>query len=210
MSKQIYLFSTSSHPDTINVNSLHVTLLRPDIDFYKYDYLIITSKQVSNALKCYNNDYIAKKALCISKHTATSYESIGGTVLDIADGYGDDISKLVMNYPKKSKWLYLRAKEIASDFVSTCRNGGFNIDEKIIYETSCSKDIETLQLKPDSVFIFTSPSSIKCFLNSHQLSSDSKVVVIGETTAKSVPKGVIYKLSDETSIESCIKLAKTF
>ena len=53
MPKQIYLFSISSHPDAKSVNSLDIKLLKPEIDFLKYDYFIVTSKQTSEALKQY-------------------------------------------------------------------------------------------------------------------------------------------------------------
>lgn len=208
MSKKIYLFSTSTHPDAISINSLHVTLLKPEIEFSKYDYLIITSKQASQSLKQYDDAYLSKKALCISNQTADSFELIGGSVLDIASGYGDDLSRLIKNYSKTTRWLYLRATEVASDFAHTCRNDGYMIDEKIVYETLCSKDIEKLHVESDAVLIFTSPSSLKCFLKTNDLDAKNSIIVIGKTTAKALPEGTSYSISEATSIESCIELAK--
>jgi len=71
--RNIYLFSTSSHPDAVSINSLEITLFKPEIDFSKYDSLIVTSKQALIALKQYDfDDFHTKKLLCISKVTAST------------------------------------------------------------------------------------------------------------------------------------------
>jgi len=142
MRKKIYLFSISSHPEAIHINSLDIKFLKPKIDFLNYDYLIITSKQASEALKQYDKSlFIDKKALAISIQSAKSFEQLGGEILDIGAGYGDTLIDKIKNYPKSTKWLYLRAKVVASDFVNICKNDGYNIDEAIVYESDCSKDI---------------------------------------------------------------------
>ncbi len=207
MPKQIYLFSISSHPDAKSINSLDIKLLKPEINFSNYDYFIITSKQSSEALKQYENPKL-KPALCVSVASAKSYEDIGGKILDIGGGYGDNLVAKIKEYPKDTKWLYLRAKIVASDFVSACQKDDYNIDEIIVYESDCSKAIWHVEVEDDSILIFTSPSSVKCFLKNHIISPHAKVVVIGKTTAKAIPYGVDYILSDNTTIESCINIAK--
>ena len=208
MTKPIYLFSISSHPNAISVNSLAITFLKPQIDFSKYDYLIITSKQTSESLKQYKmQEYIDKKALCVSVASAASYESLGATVLDTGGGYGDNLVGKIKSYPKDTKWLYLRAKVVASDFVAVCKNDGFDIDEAIVYESDCSQEILDIKVEDESILIFTSPSSLNCFLKTHEISKNSKVIVIGKTTAKAVPKNTEYVLSQETTIDSCMEIA---
>jgi len=208
-SKPIYLFSISSNPHAISVNSLDITFLKPKIDFSKYDYLIITSKQTSEVLKQYDkNDYIHMPSLCVSVASAKSYEKLGGKVLDIGGGYGDNLIEKIKSYPKTAKWLYLRAKVVASDFVSTCQMDGYNIDETVVYESGCSKAIWHAQVQKDAVLIFTSPSSVKCFLKNHTINQKAKVIVIGKTTAKALPQDIKYIISPKTTIDSCIKIAK--
>lgn len=210
MSKKIYLFSTSSHPDVTSVNSLDMTLLKPSINFSNYDYLIITSKQAVRALQKYETrDFIDKRALCISEVTAASLEEIGGTVLEVGTGYGDDLCKSVSQYPKKTKWLYLRAKKVASNFVETLTNEGYCIDEEIVYESRCSHEMKNIKIEDKAILIFTSPSSINCFLQNHEISLTNNVIVIGTTTAKSLPCDISFHLAKENTIESCIALAKS-
>ena len=205
MSKKVYLFSTSSHPQTTSINSLDITLLKPHIDFFKYDYFIITSKQVSESLKQYT-PRILKSALCVSSLTAASYESIGGHILDIGLGYGDSLKNMIRSYPKETKWLYLRAKVVASNFVNQCKEDGYSIDESIVYESECSREIKSIIVEDKATLIFTSPSSVKCFLTKHKINEKSKVIVIGKTTAKALPNGIGYSIAKNTTIESCMEL----
>ena len=208
MPKPIYLFSISSHPDAISINSLSITFIKPEINFSSYDYLIITSKQTSEALKQYKREnYIEKSALCVSTQSALSYEKLGGRVLDIGGGYGDNLVSKIKELPKETKWLYLRAKVVASDFVELCQNEGYHIDEAVVYESDCSQEILDVKVEDDATLIFTSPSSLHCFLKTHTISQLSKIIVIGKTTAKAVPKGLNCQISQKTTIESCLKLA---
>ena len=207
--KPIYLFSISSYPGAIHINSLDISFFHPKINFSNYDYLIITSKQASQALKQYDKDaYINKKALCVSLQSAQSFEALGGRILDIGEGYGKTLTKKIQSYPKEKKWLYLRASVVASDFVATCRKDGYDVDEVIVYESQCSSAIQSVSVEEYATLIFTSPSSVKCFLINNTIKSSHKVVVIGNTTAKALPKGTHYVLSNEKNIQNCIEIAK--
>jgi len=208
MPKKIYLFATSKSEHAINIKSLDVRFLKPDIDFSKYNYLIITSKQTVKALEQYDKkDFIDVPALCVSIKTAVAYEEFGGKILAVGDGYGDNLIEKIKEYPKETKWLYLRAEIIASDFVQKSRDNGYEIDEKILYVSECSKEILDVRVSDDSTLIFTSPSSIECFLKNNTIHPDAKVIVIGTTTANYLPEGIGYIVSQNTSIESCVELA---
>jgi uroporphyrinogen-III synthase len=202
-----YLFSITSHPDTIHINSLKITFFKPEIDFQKYDYLIATSKQVSKALEAYEKkEYIEKEILCISKQSANSLKALGCKILNIGGGYGDDLSGIIEQYPKEKKWLYLRAEEIASSFREKCLQKGYNIDEKVVYKSSCSNEIQNLSIPKDATLIFTSPSSVKCFLQTNSFTKNHKIIVIGKTTAKALDPKLDYMVSSETTIKSCLDL----
>jgi len=210
MSQPIYLFSISSHPDTISVNSLNIQLLQPQIDFTKYDFIIATSKQVFKALELYNySEYSSKKFLCISNATAKSCIDTMCEVLEVGSGYGDDLSRVISNYPKDSKWLYLRAEIVASNFVEKSRKQGFSIDETTLYKSDCSDEIQNVVVSSNATLIFTSPSSVKCFYKTRSIDATHKVIVIGASTKKALPLGIICEVSPNVSIDSCVKLAKS-
>ena len=205
----IYLFSVSSHPDAIHINSLSVSFFKPDIGFSDIDYLILTSKQAVKALEQYSKEqYIDKKALCISKATAAAYEDIGGEVLQIGKGYGDTLVDVIKSYPKETRWLYLRAETVASDFAKELRTQGYNIEESVVYKSECSAEILDAVVPCEAVLVFTSPSSVKCYLRKHSFQPSQKIIVIGKTTAKALPKGTECIISPQTTVESCIKIAK--
>lgn len=207
MPKPIYLFSISAHPHAISVNSLDIKLLKPHIDFQKYDYLIITSKQASEALQQYDkNEYIHMPAICVSKKSAEAFEKLGGKILACANGYGNDLSTIIKEFAHAKRGLYLRAKVVASDFICTCQKEGYSVDEIVVYESECSKAIRHVEVEDDATLIFTSPSSLHCFLKNHIITPLNKVVVIGNTTALALPEGIKYSISQETSIESCMEI----
>ena len=208
MPQKIYLFSLSSHPDTIHIPSLDVEHRSPAIAFCKYDSFIITSKQAIKALENYENLSLAP-AICVSTKTAEAYEKIGGEVLDVGDGYGKSLIAKVRGYDKTKRWLYLRAQSVASDFVGVLQDQGYAIDEKIVYKSECSQAILDVDVEEDAILIFTSPSSVKCFLKTHSFSDKHKVVVIGTTTQRALPKNVRAQVCDVNSIESCVKIAQT-
>lgn len=210
MPKKIYLFATSKNENTINIKSLEVRFLKPFIDFSNYDYLIVTSKQTVRALQQYDKkEFIKTPALCVSQKTAVAYENFGGKVLAVGDGYGDNLTQYIEKFPKEKKWLYLRAELIASDFVQKSRNSGYLIDEEILYVSECSQEILDVRIEDDSTLIFTSPSSITCFLKNNILNKNAKIVVIGKTTALALPECTSFFTSQITSIESCVELALT-
>lgn len=206
--RPIYLFSISSHPEAIHINPLDITFFQPKIDFSSYDYLIITSKQAVEALKQYDfEEFKNKKALCISRASAKSFQELGGEVLAVGAGYGDTLLEKIKNYPKETQWVYLRAEEIASDFSMLARDEGYSIDEVVLYKSECSARIEKLEIPKDATLVFTSPSSVCCFLKHNEIQSTQRVVVIGDTTAKHIPSGVKCVVSKQRSIDACIQLA---
>jgi len=203
----VYLFSTSSYPNTIHINSLQITFLKPKINFEEYDYIIVTSKQISHALQAYDKkQYIEKKFLCISQQSANSLKSLGCDILTIGEGYGDDLSRIIKSYPKETRWLYLRAKEIASNFRDNCVEDGYSIDEKIVYESRCSFEMDNLNIQEKATLIFTSPSSVRCFLSKNNFTKNHKIIVIGKTTAKVVDSKFNCMVSKTTTIKSCLDL----
>ena len=203
MSNKVYLFSATPHLDAIHINSLDFDFFQPKIDFSSLDYLILTSKKAVDALQFYDvKEYINIPALCISKFTKEYYESFGGKVFAVGGGIGSDLQQIISTYPKEKKWLYLRAKEIAGE--------GFATDEAIVYASRCSDEILdfTLDADEECFLVFTSPSSIKCFLKNNSFSPHHKIVVIGKTTAKNLPNGVNYKVAKQNSIIATIELTQ--
>ncbi len=208
MQKNIYLFSLTPSEGVTHINSLHVSTFTPDIDFKNYDFLIITSKQILEVLKNYDESWKSLAVLAVAKPTADAVVKAGGKILEYGSGYGDNLAEIITSYPQEKRWLYLRAKEVASDFVFTCKQNGYNIDEEILYETSCSHELLHVSIKDDATLIFTSPSSVECFLKYHDFKETQNIIVIGTTTARAIPLHVKYKIANEPTMQSCIQKAQ--
>lgn len=208
MQKNIYLFSLTPYAGVNHINTLHVSYFTPQIDFTQYDYLIITSKQVLEALKNYDESWKSLAVLAVSKPTAEAVKKAGGKILEFGSGYGDHLAKIINSYNQEKRWLYLRGKEVASDFALTCKQNGYDIDEAILYETSCSDDCYHVSVQEDAALIFTSPSSVECFLKHHDFKHTQNIIVIGTTTARAIPHGISYKIASNPTMQSCIQKAQ--
>ena len=209
--RPIYLVSKTSHHETqgvIHVPILCIHCLTPLIDFSNYDGIIVTSKQGALALRHYSPDWDKLQVVCVGEATGKEMKELGAQHIEIASGYGESILNVLTGYDGYQKWLYCRPKTIASSWPKKAREAGMNIDEVIIYETSCNSDMEKIKIPDNSVLIFTSPSAIECFLVKYEFHPTHSIVVIGKTTKNALPPGVKSTLSEMITIESCIEIGK--
>ena len=207
--RPIYLVSKTPSDElmgVIHIPVLTIALLTPDIDFDLYTGIIVTSKQVAQALKLYTPAWNTLKVVCVGESTAREVKELGARHIEIADGYGMSILKVLSPY--EGKWLYLRPKTIASSWPARARELGLEIDEVIIYETTCNDNMEEIKIDQNGVLIFTSPSSIECFCKRADILPTHDVVVIGTTTQKALPSGIKSILSEEISVISCVEMAR--
>lgn len=192
--------------DVIHIPILSIRFLTPDIDFDLYNGIIVTSKQAAQALKFYAPDWNALKVVCVGESTASVMKELGARNVEIANGYGMSIVEVLSLH--EGKWLYLRPKMIASSWPARARELGIEIDEVIIYETTCNDEMGKIKIDQNGVLIFTSPSSVNCFSKKVDILPTHDVVVIGTTTQKALPCGVKSLLSAEASVISCVQVAR--
>lgn len=105
--------------------------------------------------------------------------------------------------------MYLRPKEVFFDVKQFLSHAGLEITEHIIYQTSCVQYTNTDKPCKNAIIIFTSPSTIHCFLKNFKWDKSYMAVVIGESTKKHLPDDVKCVVADEPMIEACIKKAKS-
>lgn len=204
---KIFLFSKTPYPDpgVKHIQILQTHYFQPQIDFSAYDYIIATSKEVFAALDRIGS-WKGLPVLAISHSTAQSATEAGAKILDTADGYGESIAEIINEKYTNLKALYPHAKVIAYDLLDALLADAL-IDSFIVYETECSKE-QNIDLPPDAVCVFSSPSSVKCFGESYLFLPTYKIVCIGETTRSALPKSVEAIVADKTSIESAVECAK--
>lgn len=204
--RPIYLISKTPYSGVVHIPILSIHFLTPDINFNLYEGIVVTSKQGALALKHYAPDWDKLYVICVGEATVQEVKKQGAKHIECADGYGESIFNVLHQY--RGKWLYCRPKMIASSWPSRVREEGMILDEVTIYETSCNKEMEKIEIADNGILIFTSPSSIECFLQQYSLRSTHDIVVIGKTTQDALPLGIKSMLSETTSVESCVEKAR--
>jgi len=207
MSKNIYLLSNKTLPHTISLPMLEIEYLQSDICVNDYDAIVFTSKSAVQSINSFNTTWKEKDIYCIAPMTALEVEKLGVNVTFTGNsGHGNDFAKEILknykdNYNGK-KLLYLRGDKVVSDLVDILK-----CDQKIIYKTICKQYDKKTLLPKNSIIIFSSPSTIQCFLEKFTWDSSFVAVSIGKTTAKYFPPYITPIVSKMTSLQSCVDIA---
>ncbi|MFY4782186.1 uroporphyrinogen-III synthase [Aliarcobacter butzleri] len=205
--KKIYLLNEQKHENVENLEVFQIEYIKSDVDLKKYDALVFTSKNGVKAINSFNQDWKNIPSYAIAQKTANTIIKLGGVVEFIGNsGHGNDFAHELKNVLKDKKVLYVKALKTVSNLPNILKENGIFLDEIIAYKTSCKKS--NIILEENSIFIFTSPSSVECFFKQYSWKNSYKAIVIGKTTAEFLPSNVNYEISSQTSVEECIKLAK--
>ena len=211
MNKQnIYLISNKEYEGITSINVFDISYIRKDIEINKYDALIYTSKNAIYSVDSFNKDWKNINSYAIAKQTANVINELNGKLVFTGKkSHGNDFAEELVPLLKNKIVLYLRAKKTVSNLTEILRDNNIKIDEEIVYETVCKHNLQNKHFENDSIFIFTSPSSYDCFLENFYWNETFTAIAIGKTTAKKFNQKIKYLISEETSINACIKLAKS-
>ena len=205
--KKIYLLNEQKHENVENLEVFQIEYIKSDVDLKKYDALVFTSKNGVKAINSFNQDWKNIPSYAIAQKTANTIIKLGGVVEFIGNsGHGNDFAYELKDVLKDKRVLYIKALKTVSNLPNILKENGVFLDEIIAYKTSCKKS--NIILEENSIFIFTSPSSVECFFKQYSWKNSYKAIVIGKTTAEFLPSNINYEISSQTSVEECIKLAK--
>lgn len=206
MSK-IYLLNNLKYEDVENLEVFGVEFIKSSIDLSKYDALIFTSKNAIYSLDSFNKVWKDIPSYAIAPKTAKIIKEYKGNLAFTGESsHGNEFAKELIPKLKNKKVLYIKAVKTVSKITEILKDNNIDIDELVTYKTSCLKSSK--QLEENSVFIFSAPSSVECFFKNYAWDESYKAIVIGKTTAKYLPSNIKYNISEKTSIDECIKLAK--
>jgi len=205
----IYLLSPLSKEGTIHLPMIRFSLLSSTIDFSRCDTLMFTSKQAVKSAEALNPEWKKYPCLAIGSATAKEIESLGGKVIyQPKSFYADTLSQDIITQFQDKKILYLRPKDVSFDSKNFLAKAGIQLQEQIIYETSCIHYEKKEKPIKDAIIIFTSPSTIHCFLKNFVWDESYTAVVIGEATKKYLPVNARYVVADTPLIDVCITKAR--
>jgi len=208
--KSIYLLSPSAREGTISLAMITFSITAKSIDFSKSDTLIFTSKQAVLTANSIDETWKNYPCIAIGPATKKQIESLGGQVIYFPkEFYGESLSADIVSFFSDKKLLYLRPKEISFDSKGFLKKEGIDLEEQIIYETTCIEYTQEQKPSKDAIIIFTSPSTIHCFLKNFAWDESYTAVVIGKATKVHLPPNAHFVVADEPSIAACIKKAQT-
>ncbi len=205
----IYLLSPTPKEGTIHLPMIRFSLLDVRLDFTDCDTLMFTSKQAVKSAELLDEKWKNIPCIAIGKATANAIVHLGGKVIYQPESfYAETLAGDIVARFKHSKILYLRPKVISFDSKSFLEKAGLILREQVIYDTSCvSYELKDAPLK-NAIIIFTSPSTIHCFLENFEWDESYTAVVIGNATQEHLPLNARYKVADTPLIDACIDKAK--
>ncbi|MEA3433307.1 MAG: uroporphyrinogen-III synthase [Campylobacterota bacterium] len=208
MSKAIYLLSPTPKEGTIALPMIDFTVTAKSIDFSHSDTLIFTSKQAVITAEMIDVSWKNYPSIAIGAATKKQIEDLGGKVIYHPKSfYGETLSQDIAQFFRDKKLLYLRPKEISFDSKGFLEKEGIELQEQIIYKTSCIQYSAEEKPSKSAIIIFTSPSTIHCFLKNFEWDESYTAVVIGKATKVHLPANAEYVVADTPLISSCIEKA---
>jgi uroporphyrinogen-III synthase len=204
---KIYLLSNQKYMDVENLEVFQIKYIKSEVNLSNYDALIFTSKNAVYSLDSFNKKWKEIPSFAIAPKTAQIIEKLGGNIVFTGlTSHGNEFAQELINLLINKKVLYVKALKTVSNLVGILKENGILMDELVAYETTCKKSDTTLV--DNSIFIFTSPSSVEYFFKQYSWKNSYKAIVIGKTTADYLPNNINYIVSSETSIDECVNLAK--
>jgi len=180
-----------------------------EIDFSQCDTLMFSSKQAVRSAEQIDPRWKELPCIAIGGATKKQIETLGGKVIHYPKHfYADELAEDIFTLFSSRKILYLRPKKISFDSKGFLATKGINLQEQIVYETSCKNYTPDDAPVTDAIIIFTSPSSIHCFLENFEWNETYTAVVIGRATQVHLPESADFVVAEEPLIDACVAKAK--
>lgn len=204
----IYLLSDKKVKWAKNIPVFEIRPRVQEIALSGYDALIFTSKNAVISLNAMDKSWKNRPAYVIAPQTAKTAKDLGGKLAFVGKANdGDAFALELVAKLENKKVLYVRGSKVLSGLVGTLNANNIVCDEAIVYETVCRTCDSKTRLPKGSTIIFSSPSTIECFLKNFDWDTSFKAVAIGKTTAGYFPEYISPVLADTASLESCVKKA---
>jgi len=205
----IYLLSPLVKKDTISLPMISFEITSDKIDFTSCDTLMFTSKQAVVSADSIDKSWKQYPSVAIGGATKKRIEELGGEVIYYPkEFYGKSLADDIKEQFRDKKLLYLRPEIVSFDSKKYLEKEQIELQEQIIYRTSCKTYSQSSKPQKGAIIIFTSPSTIKCFFKNFSWDESYTAVLIGKATKEHLPKQCKYEVADVPLIDSCIKKAK--
>jgi len=208
--RAIYLLSPTSRAGTIPMPMIRFSTIAESLELERCDTLMFTSKQAVVTAERIDARWKEYPCIAIGAATKKQIEDLGGEVIYHPKSYyGEVLSQDIVTHFSWKKILYLRPKEVSFNSKAFLKKAGIDLQEQIIYETGCVTYEGNEKPVENAIIIFTSPSTIHCFLKNFDWDESYTAVVIGNATKVHLPPDTRYVVAEEPLIASCIEKAKS-
>jgi len=208
LERPVYLLSSTVVDGALNLGVIETLFFEPLINIDEFDALIFTSKKGVFGLDRLGVDWKRKPSIAIGEATAETIKTLKGRVSFVSsEAYGDELASEIANKYRSLKFLYPRAKTIASNLPQILKKRGADITDVPIYETVCAKNSSEAPAD-GSIIVFSSPSTAKCFFEKYGWRESYGCVAIGKTTAASIDFCSDVRISPRQTLEAAVIFAK--
>jgi len=207
--RPIYLLSPSAREGLHLLPMITFSLMASEIDFSVCDTLMFSSKQAVKSAELIDTNWKQYPCIAIGGATKKQIEALGGRVIHHpVNFYADVLAEDIIQHFSTRKLLYLRPKKVSFDSKRYLQKAGIFLHEQVIYRTSCLAYDAKEAPAEGAIIIFTSPSSIDCFLKNFVWQASYTAVVIGHATKVHLPEGVSWAVADVPLIDACVDKAR--
>ncbi len=209
MSAKIYLCSPKSFEGVESLPMIRFQKVANSLEIEGFDTLLFSSKQAVVFTNELNPNWKEKFIIAVGPATRQKALELGAkNIYYPKEFYGQTLAQDIIEKFKDRIILYPRPNVVSFNHKAYLEQYGITIEEKVIYKTLC-KEYNNKTLEPNSVIIFTSPSTIECFFKNFKWDKTFQAIVIGKTTLKNIPKEVekVF-VAKEPTIAACVVKAK--
>jgi len=205
----IYILSDKKIDGALNLEVIKTIFFDVEVNLKPYDGLVFTSRKSVIALDRINKEWIGMPSFAVGFATAEAINSFGGRVeFECGDGYAQSLAHEIEKKYSNLKFLHPRGVVTAFDLKVDLSEKVTVFDDVVLYETECN-DFSIPAFDSCPIFIFSSPSTVKCFFKKAEWKSSYKAIAIGKTTASSLPPDIKYYLPSKRTLKSAVELAAT-
>ncbi|HFC04011.1 MAG TPA: uroporphyrinogen-III synthase [Nitratifractor salsuginis] len=209
MKPPIYLTSPLARSGTHPLPMIEFSLVADHLDLEDCDTLMFSSKQAVISAERIDPSWKRLPTVAIGPATEKQIRKLGGTVLyRPKEYYGATLARDLVEKFRSRRILYLRPRQVSFDSRGYLAKAGIELQEQIIYETSCRHYAPEEAPPEGAVIVFTSPSTIHCFLENFPWRPDYHAVVIGRATLEHLPDGAKFRVASEPTIDACLAAAR--
>jgi uroporphyrinogen-III synthase len=208
---KIYLLNSDKFENIQNLPVIKINFFKQEIDFDLYDALIFTSKNAVRAIDKIDKSWVEKEIYSIGQGTSKEIKRYNvNPIYTAKNSYGNLFADEIKVKLQGKKVLFPRAKVVTSRLNTILRDCGIDLNEEILYETTCNKIKKNKKPEKNSIIIFTSPSTVNCFLKNFNWDKSYVAISIGKVTSKAIPVYIKNYIAQKQNILSCIDLAKSY